>query len=124
MPTIEALKIDVTTRTVETVSLLAENSLKTLHELIGCRTVSGFYLDEHHHCYIDDEGLLGEVKGWFVLPGFMHPVAGNAVITGSNLRTGANASVKPKLLEQIQSSITFLGADEADVQPDIDVVSW
>jgi hypothetical protein len=124
MPTIEALKIDVTNRTVEAVTLPATDGLKILHELIGCQTMGGFYLDGCHYCYVDDEGLLGEVKGWFSLPGFSHPIAGNAVVTGSNIRTGADASVKPGLLEQIQNSITFLGADEADVEPDIDVISW
>jgi hypothetical protein len=119
---VSALKIDVIAQTVTAIEMLPENTLQQLYKLIHCRTISGFDLDGFHYCYMDDEGLLSEPEGYFMLPQFAYPIAGNAVIVGTNHKTGENASVLPDLIQHLPKYLAFLRKGEVDVKPFMDLV--
>ena len=114
--TIQAVKIDVVAQTIALIDIPETNTLKSLYEHIHCQTVSGFDLDGLHLCYIDDEGLLTQPEGYFQFPDFKHPLAGNAVIVGTNFRTGNDTSVKRDLLENVKENIIFFRPGETHVE--------
>jgi hypothetical protein len=119
---VSALKIDVIVQTVTAVELPPENALRQLYDLIHCRTISGFDLDGYHYCYIDDEGLLSEPEGYFMLPQFAYPIAGNAVIVGTNHKTGENASVLPDLIQHLPKCLAFFRKGEVNVEPFMNLI--
>jgi hypothetical protein len=117
-----AILIDAIAQTVTAVELQAEDRLRELYKLINCQTISGFDLDSFHYCYIDDEGLLSEPEGYFMLPQFSHPIAGNAVIVGTKHRTGDDASVLPDLILHLPKYISFFRKGEVSVEPFMDLI--
>jgi hypothetical protein len=119
---VSAVLIDVVTQTVTAVELQSENTLRQLYDLIDCRTISGFDLDGYHYCYIDDEGLLSEPEGYFTLPQFAHPIAGNAIIVGTKHKTGENASVSPDLILNLPRYLAFFRKGEVSVEPFMDLI--
>ena len=117
--TIQAVKIDVVAQTITLIEIPTTNTLKSLYEHIHCQTVSGFDLDGLHFCYIDDAGLLTEPEGYFMLPFFRHPIAGNAVIVGTNFKTGTDISIQTDLLKKVKEAIIFFRAGETHAKPRI-----
>ncbi|MBC8112529.1 MAG: hypothetical protein H7Y04_15870 [Verrucomicrobia bacterium] len=116
---VQALRVDIIAQTIVAVELKYSDVLQQLYDLIDCQTVSGFDLDDFHYCYMDDEGLLGEPEGYFMLPEFSYPIAGNAVIVGTNYRNGNDKSVKGDLLEKLRGRIIFFRAGEVKVKQEI-----
>jgi hypothetical protein len=122
----QALRVDIIAQIITAVELKYNDVLQQLYDLIDCQTVSGFDLDGfpacpagRHYCYMDDEGLLGEPEGYFMLPEFSYPIAGNAVIVGTNYRNGNDKSVKGDLLEKLRGRIIFFRAGEVKVKQEI-----
>jgi hypothetical protein len=60
--------------------------------------------------YVDDEGLLNGTNVGFVVKGFDQPLMGNAVILGTNLRTGDSKDTDltlEQVSEMVQCFIRF-----------------
>jgi hypothetical protein len=119
---VSAILINVVAQTVTAIELHPENTLNQLHTLIDCRTISGFDLDGYHYCYMDDEGLLSEPEGYFMLPQFTYPIAGNAVIVGTKHKTGENASVLPDLIVSLPKYLAFFRKAEVSVEAFVDLI--
>jgi hypothetical protein len=61
--------------------------------------------------YVDDEGLLKEVKGGFYMMDWYYPLCGNAIILGTD-EEGESVDYKSDL-EQIRKEIIFISDEYA-----------
>jgi len=78
----KAIKINVETRKIENVTI---DSSKDIYEHIGCDTFEiPLTFKNADALYCDEEGLLKDIKGGFMMPGWIRPILGNAIILGSN----------------------------------------
>jgi hypothetical protein len=61
-----------------------DGELKSLQTIVG-GYIEAVYagLDEAHHCYINDEGLLHQPRHFFMFEGGDQPLVGNGVILGT-----------------------------------------
>ena len=58
-----------------------DGSLETLQHIVGGLIEPVHQgLDEHHHCYVNEEGLLENPQHFFMFEGGHQPLAGNGVI--------------------------------------------
>jgi Domain of unknown function (DUF3846) len=74
-----AIVINAEDRTI--VETEIDGSLDTLQQIVGGMiepVTQG--LDEHHHCYVNEEGLLNNPQHFFMFSGGHQPLAGNGVI--------------------------------------------
>ena len=82
----KAIKIDVVNQKVEQVSI--GNDLEDIYEQIdnGCTTFTCVYgLDTADVIYADDEAILKDVQGGFMLHSMKYPIVGNGLVLGTNL---------------------------------------
>lgn len=63
-----------------------DGSLKSLQQIVG-GMIEPVYdgLDDAHHCYVNEEGLLDNPRHFFMFTDGHQPLAGNGVIVGSGL---------------------------------------
>jgi hypothetical protein len=58
-----------------------DGSLETLQHIVGGLIEPVHQgLNEHHHCYVNEEGLLDDPRYFFMFRGGHQPLAGNGVI--------------------------------------------
>ena len=78
----KAIKINVETRQIESVTI---GSSKDIYEQIGCELFEvPLVFDNEDALYCDEEALLrNNIKGGFMMPGWVRPIIGNAIILGS-----------------------------------------
>jgi Domain of unknown function (DUF3846) len=82
-------------------------SLNTLQQIVGgmIEPVSQG-LDERHHCYVNEEGLLDHPQHFFVFKDGHQPLAGNGVILSS---TGDGGEAPCTLhLDWVKERVTFM----------------
>lgn len=67
-----------------------DGSLKSLQQIVG-GLIDAVYdgLDDNHHCYVNDEGLLGNPQHFFLFRDGHQPLAGNGVILSSTADGGS-----------------------------------
>jgi hypothetical protein len=59
-------------------------SLRSLQTIVGGLIEPVTYgLDDHHHCYVNEEGLLNDPQHFFLFRDGHQPLAGNGVILSS-----------------------------------------
>jgi hypothetical protein len=81
---INAIKINVETRRIEDVTI---GSSKDIYEQIGCEMFEvPVTFKNADALYCDEEALLksSSIKGGFMMPGWVRPILGNAIIVGTN----------------------------------------
>lgn len=101
--------IDVYSQEVKEVQ--AEANLGSFYKLIGCDVITvAAGLGNGDDVYVDDEGLLKPVGGWFYIEGASQPFAGNGLIVGRN-EEGDSVSCLSDL-EDIKKRVTFPSASE------------
>jgi hypothetical protein len=77
----KAFKIDVEKKLIEQIDL--GEHYEEINKHIGSEIFACPYVMEYNDTlYCDDEGLLKEVKGFFLLDGYPQPLAGNGLIVG------------------------------------------
>jgi hypothetical protein len=58
-----------------------DGSLETLQHIVGGLIEPVHQgLDEHHHCYVNEEGLLDDPRYFFMFEGGHQPLAGTGII--------------------------------------------
>jgi hypothetical protein len=78
-----AIVINAQDRTITETEI--DGKLKSLQQIVG-GLITPVYdgLDDEHHCYVNDEGLLGQPQHFFMFKeGGHQPLAGNGVILAS-----------------------------------------
>jgi hypothetical protein len=105
-----AIVINAQDRTVTVAEI--DGSLKSLQQIVGGMiepVTQG--LDEFHHCYVNEEGLLLQPQHFFMFKDGHQPLAGNGVILSST-DDGEEAPCT-LLRDWIQERVTFMDAEAA-----------
>jgi hypothetical protein len=63
-------------------------------------------LDEHHHCYVNEEGLLNNPQFFFMFRDGHQPLAGNGVILAETEDGGEASCTLP--LDWVKERVTFM----------------
>jgi hypothetical protein len=108
----KALKIDVVAKTVTKVEI---DKYQDIYAQIGngcnlfCCPVE---FENGDTLFADDESLLKEVEGCFILPNWNYPIVGNAIILGTD-EEGDSIDCK-STIEEISSEILFGNKEVAE----------
>jgi hypothetical protein len=89
-----------------------DGSLKTLQQIVGgmIEPVSQG-LDDNHHCYVNEEGLVGDPQYFFMFGDGHQPLAGNGVILAET-EDGEEAPCT-LALDWVKERVTFMDLDAA-----------
>ena len=84
-----------------------DGKLATLQKIVG-GSIEAVYagLDDAHHCYVNEEGLFGQPRHFFMFDGRAPPLAGNGVILGTT-EDGHEAACTLSL-EWIREHVIFM----------------
>jgi hypothetical protein len=77
-----AIIINAQDRTI--IEAEVDGGLNSLQQIVG-GLIEAVYsgLDDNHHCYVNEEGLLDQPQHFFMFTGGHQPLAGNGVILSS-----------------------------------------
>ena len=105
-----AIIINAKDRTITATEI--DGSLKTLQQIVaGMIEAVSQGLDEFHHCYVNEEGLLDYPRHFFMFRDGHQPLAGNGVILSS---TGdGDEAPCTLLLDWVKERITFMDLEAA-----------
>jgi len=106
----KAIKIDVDNKTVYEVEV---NGLSDIQRQVGGLITSPVVEADYFKkdcLYVDDEGLLKPVKGYFLIEGAYQPFAGNGIIVGLN-EEGESIDCFVKL-DRIKSAVRFVDPED------------
>lgn len=81
---------------------------KTIYTLIGCELFDIVYAEAGGHTlsiFVDDEGLLNNPQNFFMLEGWAHPLAGNALVLGDVDEEGETLAAPDDL--DLSPKVTF-----------------
>jgi hypothetical protein len=100
-----AIIINARDRTITETEI--DGSLKSLQHIVG-GTIEAVSqgLDEFHHCYVNEEGLLGHPRHFFFFKDGHQPLAGNGVILAST-EDGDEAPCT-LVLDRVKERVTFM----------------
>lgn len=100
-----AIVINAKDRTVTEAEI--DGSLKSLQEIVG-GLIEPVYdgLDDQHHCYVNEEGLLDGPQHFFMYRDGHQPLAGNGVILSSTDDGDEAPCTLP--LEWVKERVTFM----------------
>jgi hypothetical protein len=89
-----------------------DGSLKILQHIVGglIEPVSQG-LDEYHHCYVNEEGLLHDPQYFFMFKDGHQPLTGNGVILSSTDDGGEAPCTS--LLDWVKERVTFMDLEAA-----------
>lgn len=84
-----------------------DGSLKSLQQIVG-GLIEPVYdgLDDAHHCYVNEEGLLDHPRHFFMFRNGHQPLAGNGVIVGCGLV--ADEAPCTLALDWVKERVTFM----------------
>jgi hypothetical protein len=100
-----AIVINAHDRTVTEADI--DGSLNSLQQIVGGSIEAVTYgLDDNHHCYVDEEGLLGHPQHFFMFRNGHQPLAGNGVILSSTEDGDEAACTLP--LDWVKERVTFM----------------
>lgn len=108
-----AIKIDVIEQTVTEINTI--NDWRGIAPEIGngceyfCCPVT---LENEDTIYADDEALMREIVGGFMMPNFAYPIVGNAIILGTD-DEGESVDAK-STLEEIRANVRFVTKQAAE----------
>jgi len=89
-----------------------DGSLRTLQQIVGGMIEPVYQgLDDNHHCYVNEEGLLCDPQHFFMFKGGHQPLAGHGVI----LSTTDDGGEAPCILslDAVEERVTFMDLEAA-----------
>ena len=100
-----AIIINAKDRTITETEI--DGSLEALQQIVGglIEPVSQG-LDDHHHCYVNEEGLLNSPQHFFMFAGGHQPLAGNGVIL--SLTDDGDEAPCALPLDWVKERVTFM----------------
>lgn len=89
-----------------------DGSLKSLQQIVG-GLIEPVYqgLDEPHHCYVNEEGLLDNPQHFFMFKDGHQPLAGNGVILSWTNNSYQAPCTLP--LDWVKERVTFMDLEAA-----------
>jgi hypothetical protein len=109
----KAIKINVIEKSFDNVTV---DSLHSYYKEIGngCDTFCvPVTFENQDSIYCDDNGLYAENIGGFAMKGWSSPIVGNAVVVGTDTRTGDSVDVKTSI-EWLKENIIFLSEEQLE----------
>ena len=105
-----AIIINAETRTISETEI--DGSLKSLQRIVG-GLIQPVYdgLDDHHHCYVNEEGLLNNRLHFFFFKDGHQLLAGNGVIVAST--DDGDEAACTLALDWVKERVTFMDLDAA-----------
>jgi hypothetical protein len=105
-----AIIVNAKDRTITETDIVG--SLRSLQQIVGglIEPVSQG-LDDYHHCYVNEEGLLNDPQDFFMFSGGHQPLAGNGVILSSTDDGGEAPCSLP--LHWVKERVTFMDLEAA-----------
>lgn len=105
-----AIIINAKDRTVSESDI--DGSLKSLQQIVG-DLIEAVYqgLEENHHCYVNEEGLLDNPQYFFMFKDGHQPLSGNGIILSST-DDGGEAPCTLSL-DWVKERVTFMNLLEA-----------
>ena len=105
-----AIIINPKDRTITEVD--TDASLNSLQQIVG-GLIEPVYdgLDDAHHCYVNEEGLLDDPRHFFMFRDGHQPLAGNGVIVGNGLVGDEAPCTLP--LDRVRERVRFMDLAEA-----------
>jgi hypothetical protein len=113
----KALKINVVTQQIEEIELKDGYGLKAIYDAIGngCNLFEcPITFDNGDTIYCDENGLLKEPIGAFMMKDWAYPIQGNGLLVGTDIYTGESIPVKTSA-EELASQIQFLDEHQAEL---------
>jgi hypothetical protein len=100
-----AIVINARDRTITEIDF--DGSLTSLQSIVG-GLIEAVYsgLDEHHHCYVNEEGLLERPEFFFMFRDGHQPLAGNGIILSTTEDGDEAACTVP--LDWVKERVTFM----------------
>jgi hypothetical protein len=100
-----AIIINATDRTITETEI--DGALKTLQQIVG-GLIQPVYdgLDDNHHCYVNEEGLLENPQHFFMFSDGHQPLAGNGVILSST--DDGDVAACTLSLDRVKERVTFM----------------
>lgn len=93
----KALLLDVSKNTIKEVTI---KDYTDISRLIGCNYFTTVQVnDAGDTLYVDDEGLVNGTSAGFTFDGYDGPLMGNALLLGTNLRSGDSKDVTMSVSE-------------------------
>ena len=109
----KAILIDPNKQVIMDVVIDKKNGLQDYYDHMECDTFAvPHYLENEDALYVDDEGLLKQGQQYFKLDGWIYPVAGPALIVGTNVNTGDSVNAKTKV-EDLEGKVEWWTAQDA-----------
>jgi hypothetical protein len=100
-----AIVINAQNRTITETEI--DGSLESLQQIVGGLIEPvGQGLDDYHHCYVNEEGLLEHPRHFFFFKEGHQPLAGNGVILSSTDDGDEAACTLP--LDWVKERVTFM----------------
>ena len=89
-----------------------DGSLKTLQQIVG-GLIEAVYqgLDDNHHCYVNEEGLLDDPQYFFMFTDGQQPLAGQGVILSSTDEGGEAPCTLST--DWVKQCVTFMDLEAA-----------
>lgn len=111
---IKAIIIDPFEREITETEI--ENNLEGLKGAIGDHWIELVRINNQNDMYVDEEGLFRENQQFFVMTGNQRkvPIAGKAVVVGSDVSTGDQINVTMSL-DNIKCMVSFYSAFEMQI---------
>jgi hypothetical protein len=105
-----AIVINAKDRTVAETDI--DGSLKSLKQIVG-GLIQPVYdgLDDSHHCYVNEEGLLDQPQHFFIFRDSQQPLAGNGLILSSTDDGDEAPCTLP--LDSVKERVTFMDLQAA-----------
>jgi hypothetical protein len=105
-----AIIINAQDRTITETDI--DGSLESLQRIVdGLIAPVHDGLDDNHHCYVNDEGLLHNPEHFFMFKGSHQPLAGNGVILASTDDGDEAACILS--LDWVKERVTFMDLEAA-----------
>lgn len=106
----KAILIDSMNRTIKQVEV---GGLEDIYKVMGVELIQvATYMENGDVVYVDEEGLYNANRNWFTIQGGHQPFIGNALVIGTDNRTGDDADAK-STVEDIETVVRFVS--EVDV---------
>ena len=105
-----AIIIDAKDRTITETDI--DGSLKSLQQIVGGLIESVYAgLDDNHHCYVNEEGLLNNPQHFFMFHNGHQLLAGNGVILAST--DDGDEAPCTLSLDWVKERVTFMDLEAA-----------
>lgn len=104
---IKAILIDPEVQLIREVVVDEKDFLESCYKLIGCNLIEVAMDLDGDTIYVDEEGLLKQVKGYFTVVGARQPFAGKGLVVGYDRANDKNISTSLSV-QDVRDFVKFI----------------